>query len=88
MGDLLDLLGEVAARLELHDLLGLDLDFLAGLRVATLAGSTLGNGEGSEAYECYAVTLLESLGGGTDESIECFLGISLGELGLSCNCLN
>ena len=48
---LVDLLGKVGAGLELHDVLGGDLDLLAGGRVQTLAGSAALGAEGAEAED-------------------------------------
>lgn len=80
---LLHLLGEVGTGLELHYLLGSDFDLLAGLWVASLAGSTLGDAEGAEADEGNAVTFLQGLGGVVHEGIQGALGIGLGNFGFS-----
>src|SRR5690606_21440526 len=72
--------GEVGTGLELHHLLGSDLDLLTGLRVAAFAGSTLGDGESTEADEGNALAFLQCLGGAVHECIQCALRISLRDL--------
>src|SRR5690606_11478871 len=79
---LLQLLGEVGTGLELHHLLGSDLDLLAGLGVAALAGGTLADAEGTEADEGNAVTFLQGLRGVVHEGVQGTLGVSLGDLRL------
>jgi len=63
----LDFLREFLSCLEFSDLLGLDLDLSAGLRVAAFTGSTLGNREGTEANEGHLATAFQRLGHGLDE---------------------
>jgi hypothetical protein len=65
---------------ELHDLLGLDLDRLAGGRVATLAGLAVDEDELAEAGEREGV--LRVLVGERGDDLEDSSGLLLGELGL------
>ena len=67
---LLHFLAQVRTGLELHHFLSGDLDLLAGLRVAAFTGCTLGDAEGAEANEGYALTFFQSLRGVVHESVQ------------------
>lgn len=83
----LEVLLQLAAGLELDDLLSWDDDLLLGLRVASLALATLGYAECAEAYEGYFAVLriFESLSCCLNESVEGFLGIGFRKAGFFCD---
>src|SRR5690606_20991678 len=68
------------ASLESRILRSLDLDGLAGLRVATLAGGALADLEGSEADQRDRVALLQRLGDDADHGVDGIGGVGLGQL--------
>src|SRR5690606_17317553 len=82
-GRLLHLALKVGTGLELHHLLGRDLDLLAGLGVAAFTSGALGRGEGAEAHQGHSLTFLQRRGGAVHEGAQRALGIGLGDL-----CLN
>src|SRR5690606_29870125 len=71
------------ASLERRILRGLDLDGLAGLRVATGAGSALAHLEGAEADQGDGVALLQRLGDRVDHRVDRARGLGLGDFGFA-----
>src|SRR5690348_8630870 len=73
---------ERLAGLERRDLGRLDLDVLAGARVAARAGGTLADHEGAEADQRHVVTLLQRLLDDLRGGVERAARIGLGEIGV------
>ncbi len=86
--ELLHLAAEVGTGLELHYLLGSDLDLFAGLWVAAFTGSTLRNAESAEAYEGNTVTFAQSFGGACNKCVKGTLCVCLRKLCISCDGLD
>lgn len=80
-GMLFHFLGQGGAGFELDNLLGGNLDALAGARVVTHAGGPLLNTESTEADQGNAVAFLEGVGRGGQASFKGFLGISFRQVG-------
>ena len=81
-------LDELAASLELGDLLGGHFDGLAGAGVLGGAGFALHNAEGAEADEGDFLALLELLLDGVEASAHCLFGGDFGHAGLLGHCVN
>ena len=80
---LVDRVLERLSRLEGRNLRCGDLDILAGLGIATDSGGTLSYRKRAEAYEADILALGHLVLDGRLESLECFLGINLGQVGCS-----
>lgn len=61
--------GKLFTGFEAGNFPGFDLDYFAGLRVTSIAGSALGNGECAEAYQCHLTTTFQRFGNGFNERI-------------------
>src|SRR5918993_2298887 len=86
--ELLDRLFEGVARTEGRHLLGRDLHFLPGLRIPSLPGLALLDGELPEARDLDLLAGLERLGYYLLEGLEVPLGLALGHVGSLCDPLD
>lgn len=83
-----DCVFQCLARLETRNIGGLDLDGLAGLRIATLARGAVFDGKGAETYQGYLIALAECTSDAINYRIESTARRSFGKVSGGSNCIN